>query len=48
MALQAMEYKEMGLPRNLTKEFIVNAQKYVKDVELKKILTLIVKRIKYA
>ena len=43
MALQATEYKEMGLPKKLTEEFYDNAKKYVKDMELKNILTSIVK-----
>jgi 5'-deoxynucleotidase YfbR-like HD superfamily hydrolase len=43
MALQAVEYKKMGLPEPLTREFIINAKKYVKDNELKKILSSIIK-----
>ena len=43
MALQAIEYKEMGLPAKLTSEFIENAEKYVKDNDLKELLKSIVK-----
>ncbi|NTU72930.1 HD family hydrolase [Candidatus Roizmanbacteria bacterium] len=42
MALQAVEYQEIGLPADLTREFIENAQKYVTDPELKTFLSKIV------
>ena|SRR2546429_1059316 len=42
MALQAVEYKEMGLPEPLTREFVENARKYVEDRGLKELLEKVI------
>ena len=38
MALQALEYENMGFPSDLLNEFFENADKYVKDRELRNLL----------
>lgn len=44
MALQAREYEEMGMCAGLFDEFIENAEKYVKDRDLRRILNVIKKQ----